>query len=142
MLEDEPQYLIWSMEHNAWWAPHRRGYSETWGDAGRYTRDEAVAIVEDANGGGRLCHEAMIPLNAVLLSERELKALVSVILSGAKLALIHAEVQRRYGAPPLNRQGRTFEEVIQPIEEWAKDIIATEAKKRKPRSKRTRRKVH
>lgn len=65
----EGLYLIWSMEHGAWWAPGRMGYSETVVGAGRYTRDEARAIVEDANVFSTQCHEAMIPCSAVMMPE-------------------------------------------------------------------------
>jgi len=42
-------YVIWSIEHQAWWRPGRRGYAETLEHAGHYTADEARAIVADAN---------------------------------------------------------------------------------------------
>lgn len=38
-------YLIWSFEHNAWWAPARQGYTEIIEQAGRYTAAEAGEIV-------------------------------------------------------------------------------------------------
>lgn len=41
-------FLIWSFEHHAWWAPERRGYVPTVDQAGRYTADEAGAIVLDS----------------------------------------------------------------------------------------------
>jgi hypothetical protein len=63
------RYLIWSMEHQAWWAPGERGYVETVGEAGIYSRDRAVAIVRDANRVA--CHECMIPVSA--LTGRELR---------------------------------------------------------------------
>lgn len=40
-------YLIWSHKHNAWWGPNRCGYVRDARDAGRYSRDEAVAITID-----------------------------------------------------------------------------------------------
>ena len=40
---------IWSIEHNAWWAPARRGYAESKAEAGRYPLTEAMEIVADAN---------------------------------------------------------------------------------------------
>jgi len=43
------KFLIWSIEHNAWWAPDRCGYTSDVRAAGRYARSEAVAIVLDAN---------------------------------------------------------------------------------------------
>lgn len=49
-LEDEmTKFLIWSIEHGAWWAPARSGYTVNIREAGRYTWGEAKAIVDDAN---------------------------------------------------------------------------------------------
>ena len=36
------RYLIWSWEHDAWWRPARRGYTEDVAEAGRYTEAEAA----------------------------------------------------------------------------------------------------
>src|SRR5262249_11631290 len=41
-------YVIWSIEHQAWGRPARRGYAETLEHAGHYTAEEARAIVADA----------------------------------------------------------------------------------------------
>jgi hypothetical protein len=38
------EYLIWSFEHDAWWAPDRRGYTRDIEQAGVYTAQEAGAI--------------------------------------------------------------------------------------------------
>lgn len=46
---DEPVYVIWSFEHDAWWAPDWQGYTQELKDAGRYSGTEAAAIVADAN---------------------------------------------------------------------------------------------
>ena len=43
------QYLIWSNEHRAWWAPERQGYTQSVDRAGRYSRAEAM----DTAGAGR-----------------------------------------------------------------------------------------
>jgi hypothetical protein len=37
-------YLVWSNEHNAWWRHNRQGYTPHLGNAGRYTREEAITI--------------------------------------------------------------------------------------------------
>jgi hypothetical protein len=42
-------YVIWSFEHEAWWAPDRCGYTEFLDQAGRYGDAEAHQIVRDAN---------------------------------------------------------------------------------------------
>lgn len=44
-------YLIWSNEHNSWWAPNRLGYIQNIMLAGLYTRQEAMEIVKDATLG-------------------------------------------------------------------------------------------
>jgi hypothetical protein len=43
------KYVIWSFEHEAWWAPERRGYTEDLDQAGRYDDAEAHEIVANAN---------------------------------------------------------------------------------------------
>lgn len=46
----EPEkWLIWSNEHNAWWAPNHRGYTQAYEEAGVYNYKEALGIVEQAN---------------------------------------------------------------------------------------------
>ena len=46
----EDQYLVWSNEHRRWWAPGHVGYVQRVGEAGRYTRDQALAICRNALG--------------------------------------------------------------------------------------------
>jgi len=42
-------YLIWSIEHGAWWGPNHRGYTQDVRQAGRYSFEVAQDIVNDAN---------------------------------------------------------------------------------------------
>lgn len=42
-------WLIWSIEHGAWWAPAHGGYVRNIEDAGQYSFVEALRIVEGAN---------------------------------------------------------------------------------------------
>lgn len=44
-------YLVWSNEHHAWWGPNKSGYFYRIASAGRYTREDAVAISRGARGG-------------------------------------------------------------------------------------------
>jgi hypothetical protein len=37
-------YLIWSIEHQAWWGERCIGYHDDWREAGRYTREEAINV--------------------------------------------------------------------------------------------------
>jgi hypothetical protein len=43
------RWLIWSNEHRAWWRPAGHGYTTATHQAGMFSRDEAEAIVRDAN---------------------------------------------------------------------------------------------
>lgn len=55
------KWLIWSMEHEAWWGPNHREYFTLKSSAGRYTFDEACEIVRSANKyRGDNPNEAMI----------------------------------------------------------------------------------
>lgn len=44
-------YVIWSNEHKAWWAPSKLGYKWHIKDAGLYSREDAMAIVDGATFG-------------------------------------------------------------------------------------------
>jgi len=75
-MPDPQQYVIWSMEHQAWWRPFRMGYAPTLAEAGVYVEPEARAIVEAANYPPGTCHECMIPVEAlkrlrILIREEE-----------------------------------------------------------------------
>jgi len=41
-------YLVWSNEHRAWWQAGGYGYSFGLNQAGRFTRDQALAICRKA----------------------------------------------------------------------------------------------
>lgn len=57
-------WLIWSMEHQAFWGPNECGYVREWKEAGRYPFLKALAIVENANyRTGKNPREAMIMEN-------------------------------------------------------------------------------
>ncbi len=43
------RYVIWSIEHFAWWRPGKMGYTPELAEAGIYDKDEAGAIVQNAN---------------------------------------------------------------------------------------------
>jgi hypothetical protein len=47
--EPAKDWVIWSEEHAAWWAPGKWGYTTSLQAAGRYSQEEALAIVESAN---------------------------------------------------------------------------------------------
>lgn len=56
-------YLIWSIEHNAWWAPNECGYVHSAAEAGIYALDVAQGIVREANLVE--VKEAMVPERCV-----------------------------------------------------------------------------
>jgi hypothetical protein len=47
-------YVIWSNEHEAWWAPAERGYTPILEEAGRYDLAAARRIVAEATVDGHL----------------------------------------------------------------------------------------
>lgn len=55
------RWLIWSNEHDAWWAPNERGYTRSRKAAGRYSYSRALEIVRRANcRNGDKPFEAMV----------------------------------------------------------------------------------
>jgi len=58
------EYVIWSIEHQAWWRAGRMGYAITLAEAGRYGEREAAAIIKKANYPPGTFHECMIPVTA------------------------------------------------------------------------------
>lgn len=60
-------YVLWSIEHTAWWRPGRRGYTRDIRAAGRYERLEAREIVRDANIVR--VEECMIPIECIETEE-------------------------------------------------------------------------
>jgi hypothetical protein len=48
-MNTEKNWVIWSEEHGAWWAPDRHSYTRSLNRAGRYSRQEATLICEQAN---------------------------------------------------------------------------------------------
>lgn len=65
--ETDKLFIIWSIEHQAWWCPFHKGYTKDRRDAGTYSFEEACRIVKDANIHNKdIPNEAMIeyiPMN-------------------------------------------------------------------------------
>lgn len=61
-MPEAKEWLIWSIEHGAWWKPAMRGYTYNRSEAGRYSTQDACAIVNSANqyNGDSKPNEAMI----------------------------------------------------------------------------------
>lgn len=60
---EEEKFLIWSIEHGAWWREGSNGYTKRRAWAGEYTLEQAHEICYGANQhSGEKPHEAMIPI--------------------------------------------------------------------------------
>jgi hypothetical protein len=60
MKTPQSMFLIWSFEHDAWWAPERCGYTKDIAKAGMYSLEEAGQICIDASYSG-VAQEVMLP---------------------------------------------------------------------------------
>lgn len=56
-------YLIWSIEHDAWWRAAEMGYTRSLSDAGVYTPERSRQIVDKANRFS--FNECRIPLACI-----------------------------------------------------------------------------
>lgn len=64
---ENSQWIIWSIEHSAWWAVDHKGYTTLRERAGVYSYAEALDIVEGANKGRKnVPNEAMVRVNKQL----------------------------------------------------------------------------
>lgn len=61
----EEHYMIWSYEHNAWWAPEARGYTRNHMAAGNFTRDQALWHLSNSLVGGAM-DEIIVPENLAM----------------------------------------------------------------------------
>jgi hypothetical protein len=59
------QFLIWSIEHEAWWRPGHAGYTRNLGEAGVYFEESARDILKRANYPPPRVHECLVPLECV-----------------------------------------------------------------------------
>lgn len=59
------KYVIWSIEHQAWWRANSHGYADSLVDAGVYDEAEARDILERANQVA--VEECLIPLSAIVV---------------------------------------------------------------------------
>jgi hypothetical protein len=66
-MSDDEKYLVWSIEHQAWWGPGRNGYVTDIDVAGIYSRGEAIDICRDALPGRPkpLFNEVPVPVAAM-----------------------------------------------------------------------------
>lgn len=66
VMGDPALYVIWSIEHDAWWAPGELGYVRDRSSAGLYEASRARAILRRANVVG--VQEVLIPAVCVDLA--------------------------------------------------------------------------
>lgn len=59
MEKAEEKYLIWSVEHGAWWAKNKNGYVASFDTAGQYSKEDAFKISARANW--RSLNEVPVP---------------------------------------------------------------------------------
>lgn len=59
-MTQHEEWLIWSVEHSAWWRPNDKGYTPSWDMAGRYTKERACEICMKANW--RALNEVPVPM--------------------------------------------------------------------------------
>jgi hypothetical protein len=71
-MPDEPLYLVWSHERGAWWRTGGIGYTRRLSEAGRMTREQAVAIATKAIPGNAARYEALPELPIRLEDVREM----------------------------------------------------------------------
>lgn len=62
--KDAKDFLIWSIEHGAWWRAEHGGYTEDVKEAGRYSFDEAIDIVNNPH-----TREPGVPNEAIVLAD-------------------------------------------------------------------------
>lgn len=72
-IDDPTAYVIWSIEHMAWWRPASMGYTTSLHEAGRYTKAEGEDILSRANLVA--FHECLIPVSAIGAAPELLAAL-------------------------------------------------------------------
>lgn len=56
------EWLIWSNQHRMWWRPRHHGYTPQIEEAGRYTEQEARAVVAKATCDWQLSEEWRDPI--------------------------------------------------------------------------------
>lgn len=54
MMKTDFTFLLWGMNRNEWWKPGGMGYTSNVDEAGRFTREAALAEVVNASFSGRV----------------------------------------------------------------------------------------
>jgi len=54
-------YLVWSIEHGAWWKANGNGYTVNRTEAGRYTLDEALDCVRSGTIDRDIPEDSIVP---------------------------------------------------------------------------------
>jgi hypothetical protein len=95
-------YVIWSIEHTAWWAPGQQGYVLTVGEAGIYTEAESAAILKRTNYPPGRFNECRIPVEQataldVSALQSELAHVAGVRRDLETLAVFKEALERHFG---------------------------------------------
>jgi hypothetical protein len=64
------QWLIFSHEHEVWWAPDEQGYTTDRDQAGRYDFDRALEICKESNVIPGSVEETMVADDFIVLPKR------------------------------------------------------------------------
>jgi hypothetical protein len=80
-------FVIWSIEHEAWWRPGWAGYTPVLAEAGRYDQAEADEILARANFVR--VNECAIPLTSIGAASAEVAAWLDEYASGWDRAAAH-----------------------------------------------------
>ncbi|SCL12820.1 hypothetical protein [Micromonospora inyonensis] len=96
----EPEYLIWSNHHGAWFAPNGAGYRSNVNDAGRYT----LADTRQWLGRGcRCCEVPEVPVPAEQVLQAGMVALNKAITAATTAAIQAGNVNRHYAGSEVAR---------------------------------------
>jgi hypothetical protein len=96
-------YLVWSMEHNAWWAPDECGYTRDVSSAGRYTRERAREIAANPDPFPR--RERAVRVDARHERVATANALIATIASCGRRFYLH---NGRVGRIEIDGRGRLW----------------------------------
>jgi len=69
--KDKDYFLIWSFEHDAWWAPDWDGYTKDVNKAGKYLYASCIKILNGGNMEKNKINEAIVPLTKYLKESLE-----------------------------------------------------------------------
>ena len=136
MTDAEP-WVIWSFEHDAWWAPDEWGYVVTLAQAGRYTEARARAIEARANivrqneralslqEAEHMTHDDEAALLARMVEELANRSPFELVLNGTAAVQLAGLLQLALRHPRLDaNNSRTARTVIEHVRAYFHDAPA------------------